>query len=222
MIVKLSFLLPYSGQMALQTVEPDIPPSIELALTNCAQSITAASGICSQDDIDSGIRRYTWAEESLSTWNQTSCGQAYLIRSSSERRAETRFRTRGNTLKTTHSNFPLYPAPCTRLPEASLLRILVNRSSRCGRWLRAVNRSLFTSRSKEKYHGEELSPNRNQTAEMYSTREAEDGIHVNMRLREWFWVAKIGSQYSRCPTVTVVGQEQGVTLWRRDMDRRDA
>lgn len=31
----------------------------------------------------SGMRRYTCAEESLSTWNQMSCGQAYLISSSS-------------------------------------------------------------------------------------------------------------------------------------------
>ncbi len=58
-------------------------PSIELAFTSCAQSTSNGSGMASQEDIDSGRRRYTCAEESLSTWNQTSCGHAYLIKSSS-------------------------------------------------------------------------------------------------------------------------------------------
>jgi len=42
-------------------------PSIELALTSCAQSTSSDSGMASQDAIDSGRRRYTCAEESLST-----------------------------------------------------------------------------------------------------------------------------------------------------------
>ena len=57
-------------------------PSIELALTNCAQSTSNASGILSHV-IDWGMRKYTWAEDNLSTWNQTSWGHAYLISSSS-------------------------------------------------------------------------------------------------------------------------------------------
>ena len=42
-------------------------PSIELALTSCAQSTSNGSGMASQEGIDSGRRRYTCAEESLST-----------------------------------------------------------------------------------------------------------------------------------------------------------
>lgn len=57
-------------------------PSIEFALTNWAQSFNNPSGMLSQV-IDGGIRRYTCADDSLSTWNHTSCGHAYLIKFSS-------------------------------------------------------------------------------------------------------------------------------------------
>jgi len=62
MIVILSFLLP--GLIRLDWIH-DIfmclwkhEPSMELAFTSCAQSVSSASGMLSQE-IESGIRKYT-------------------------------------------------------------------------------------------------------------------------------------------------------------------
>ena len=63
-----SFLLPYYMKLFNRDFAEDrvILPSIEFAFTNWAQSTNNGSGIRSQV-IPSGIRRYTWADESLST-----------------------------------------------------------------------------------------------------------------------------------------------------------
>ena len=97
MMVKLSFLFPVSREekkhpkkivsakkrQCKSKVISIFVPSIEFALTSCAQSTSKSFGISSQDVISGGIRKYTWADDNLSTWNQTSCGHAYLIKSSS-------------------------------------------------------------------------------------------------------------------------------------------
>ena len=57
MMVRLSFLLPTSRIVIKMTYKrPEIIPSIEFALTSCAQSVSIASGMLSQT-ISSGIRR---------------------------------------------------------------------------------------------------------------------------------------------------------------------
>ena len=105
-----------------------IIPSIEFAFTSSAQSCSSSSGISSQDGNESGSRRYTWAEDSLSTWNQISSFHAYLMSSSSDniRRA---FNSQWSKASVSRdlAHFRICPSPCKWLLASSKLSVSVSR-----------------------------------------------------------------------------------------------